>query len=74
MTTPQTTASFEDAMKRLEEIVQYLERGNIPLEEAVKAYEEGMKLKQFCSDKLDQAQLRIEKVTAVAVKEPEIAG
>lgn len=57
--------SFEGAMKRLEEIVQFLERGNLPLEDAVQAYEEGMKLKQFCMEKLESAQLRIEKVTAL---------
>lgn len=66
-----TTLSFEDAMKRLEEIVLFLERGNIPLEDAVQAYEEGMNLKQFCLEKLEQAQLRIEKVTGVPKKEPE---
>lgn len=65
------TLSFEDSMKRLEEIVQFLERGNIPLEEAVQAYEEGMALKQFCLSKLEHAQLRIEKVTGVLKKEPE---
>lgn len=63
--------TFEEAMKRLEEIVQFLERGNIPLEDAVQAYEEGMKLKQFCLEKLEHAQLRIEKVTGVIKKEPE---
>lgn len=57
--------SFEDAMKKLEDIVQFLEKGNIPLEKAVEAYEEGMKLKQFCLKKLEDAQLRIEKVTGV---------
>lgn len=55
--------SFEDAMKKLEDIVLFLEKGNIPLEKAVEAYEEGMKLKQFCLKKLEDAQLRIEKVT-----------
>jgi exodeoxyribonuclease VII small subunit len=63
--------SFEAAMKRLEEIVQFLERGNIPLEEAVQAYEEGMQLKQYCMERLEQAQLRIEKVTGAPKKEPE---
>jgi exodeoxyribonuclease VII small subunit len=65
------TLSFEDAMKRLEEIVLYLERGNIPLEEAVQAYEEGMQLKKICLEKLEHAQLRIEKVTGAPKKEPE---
>jgi exodeoxyribonuclease VII small subunit len=65
-----TTASFEEALKRLEEIVQYLERGNIPLEEAVSAYEEGITLKKYCLEKLSAAQLRIEKVSGDLVKEP----
>lgn len=64
--------SFEDAMKKLEEIVLFLEKGNIPLEKAVEAYEEGMKLKQFCLQKLEDAQLRIEKVTGI-VKQKEAA-
>jgi exodeoxyribonuclease VII small subunit len=68
------TLSFEDAMKRLEEIVQFLERGNIPLEDAVQAYEEGMQLKQFCLEKLEAAQLRIEKVTGVNKKDPEVTA
>lgn len=63
--------SFENAMKRLEEIVQFLERGNLPLEDAVQAYEEGMRLKQFCLEKLESAQLRIEKVTATDHREKE---
>ncbi len=63
--------SFEDAMKKLEEVVQFLEKGNIPLEKAVLAYEEGMKLKQFCLTKLDEAQLRIEKVTGVPNRQKE---
>lgn len=66
-----TTPTFEEAMKRLEEIVLYLERGNIPLEDAVQAYEEGMQLKQYCLEKLEHAQLRIEKVTGATKKEPE---
>lgn len=66
-----STLSFENAMKRLEEIVLFLERGNIPLEDAVQAYEEGIVLKQFCLEKLEHAQLRIEKVTGVPKKEPE---
>lgn len=68
------TLSFEDAMKRLEEIVQFLERGNIPLEDAVQAYEEGMQLKQFCLEKLEAAQLRIEKVTGVNKKDTEVTA
>jgi exodeoxyribonuclease VII small subunit len=65
-------SSFENALKRLEEIVLFLEKGNIPLEEAVTAYEEGIKLRQFCADKLNAAQLRIEKVSSDMMKTSEI--
>ena len=56
---------FEDAMKRLEDIVEDLENGELPLEDSLKAFEEGMKLLTFCSDKLDE----VEKRVAVLVKE-----
>ena len=56
---------FEDAMKRLEDIVEELEGGDLPLEDSLKSFEEGMKLLTFCSDKLDE----VEKRVAVLVKE-----
>lgn len=51
--------NFEDAMKRLEEIVQMLENGNLPLEESLKIFEEGMKLIKFCSNKLEEAEKKV---------------
>jgi len=54
--------SFEDALARLEEIVEKLEAENISLEESVKLYEEGIELSKFCTQTLEQAELRIEKV------------
>lgn len=54
--------SFEDALARLEEIVEKLEAENISLEESVKLYEEGIKLSKSCTQTLEQAELRIEKV------------
>ncbi len=54
--------SFEDALARLEEIVEKLEAENISLEESVKLYEEGIELSKTCTQTLEQAQLRIEKV------------
>ena len=50
---------FEDAMKRLEEIVQGLEGGDLSLEEALKVFEEGMKLVQFGSHKLEEAEKKV---------------
>jgi len=54
--------SFEDALARLEEIVEKLEAENISLEESVKLYEEGIELSKSCTQTLEQAELRIEKV------------
>lgn len=51
--------SFEQAKERLERIVQDLERGELPLEESLKAFEEGMKLVTFCSGKLDEAERKV---------------
>nr|HID58081.1 exodeoxyribonuclease VII small subunit [Desulfobacterales bacterium] len=52
--------TFEEALKRLESIVQELESGDLPLEEAFKKFEEGVKLSRFCSEKLDQTEKKIE--------------
>ena len=51
---------FEDAMKRLEEIVEDLEGGELPLEDSLKVFEEGMKLLTFCSGKLDEVEKRVD--------------
>ena len=50
---------FEDAMQRLEAIVQTLEQGEVPLEDSLKAFEEGMKLAKFCSEKLEEAEKKV---------------
>lgn len=51
--------SFEKAMKQLEQIVQELETGDLPLEKAIAKFEEGVKLSKFCSEKLDETEKRI---------------
>ncbi|MEA2039040.1 MAG: exodeoxyribonuclease VII small subunit [Thermodesulfobacteriota bacterium] len=50
---------FEDQMQRLEGIVQGLESGELSLEDALKHFEEGMKLVKFCSDKLEEAEEKV---------------
>lgn len=55
--------SFEESLKRLEEIVSQLEQGEIPLEESIKMYEEGLALSKSCIEKLTQAELRLKKLT-----------
>ena len=54
--------SFEEALQQLENIVRELESGRIKLDDAVTAYEQAVKLKQFCEQKLQAAQLKIEKI------------
>ena len=51
---------FEQALEKLEEIVDKLESGDIGLDESIKQYEEGMKLLKFCTAKLDEVEKKIE--------------
>jgi len=51
--------TIEQAMKQLEQIVQDLESGDMPLEKAIKTFEEGVRLSKFCSQKLDETEKRI---------------
>lgn len=51
--------SFEDAMKRLEEIVSHLEKGDIPLEESIRLFEEGSGLLALCSTQLEEAEQKV---------------
>ncbi len=52
--------TFEDALQRLEEIVDTLEAGEIPLEKAIDLFQDGMLLSQVCSQKLDKVEQKIE--------------
>jgi exodeoxyribonuclease VII small subunit len=63
-------ASFEAALRQLEEIVQRLERGELPLEESLKLYEEGIRLSRFCHAKLEEAEGKIEQLVKDARGEP----
>jgi exodeoxyribonuclease VII small subunit len=54
--------SFEEAVKRLSEIVQKLERGDLPLEESLLLFEEGVGLSRASQEKLDSAQKRVEEL------------
>jgi len=51
---------FEEALKKLGKIVEDLESGQIPLEESLKKYEEGMKLAKFCMETLARMEKKIE--------------
>ena len=55
-----TELSFEKALEKLEKIVEDLESGDISLDEALKRYEEGIKLVRLCNKKLQTAQKKVE--------------
>ena len=58
-----TQQTFEETVKRLEKIVASLESGDVPLDEALNLYEEGIQLSRSCSEKLKAAELRIKKLS-----------
>ena len=51
--------TFEKAMKRLEDIVEELETGHLGLDDALKKFEEGIKLSRFCTEKLDESEKKV---------------
>lgn len=54
--------SFESAMSQLEQIVQQLERGSLPLDQSIKMFKKGIELSQYCQKELDQAEETVTKV------------
>ncbi len=63
--------TFEQAMARLDEIVTTLERGDAPLEDAMKLFEEGSKLMRECTTLLDAAEQKVTLLTANEEGEPQ---
>jgi exodeoxyribonuclease VII small subunit len=53
-------ATFEESLKQLEAIVAQLERGDLPLEESIKMFEEGMRLSAQCKQELDAAEGKVQ--------------
>ena len=51
--------SFETALARLEVIVKSLESGNVPLDQSLSLFEEGVSLVKFCNEKLDNAEQKV---------------
>ena len=70
MTDQNEKLSIEQAMGKLEEIVQKLETGEVPLEKAIDYYQEGMILSKLCSDKISNVQ---EKMTKIMDEQGEIS-
>jgi len=55
---------FEDALEKLENIVRDMEAGDMPLDSALKSFEEGIRLVRFCSAKLEESERRVEQLMA----------
>ena len=58
--------SFEDAFGQMQQVITQLEVGDVPLENAIIAFEQGMRLAQHCNGLLDRAQLRVQALDATA--------
>jgi len=56
---------FEEALAKLEDIVNVLETGDLALEESLEAFEEGIRLSKVCSKWLNEAELRVEKLSSI---------
>jgi len=57
--------NFESALKTLEDIVGKLETGDLTLEKSLELFEEGIKISRFCGSKLEEAERKVEILTAV---------
>jgi exodeoxyribonuclease VII small subunit len=64
------TPTFEQALQQLEQIVQKLEKGELPLEDSLRLYEDGIRLSRLCHTKLEEAEGRIEVLLKDARGEP----
>lgn len=66
----QKNATFEQNMQRLEQIVRAMERGDVPLEESLKLFQEGTGLVEACGKLLDEAELQVKKIATAADGSP----
>ena len=62
MSKQENNKDFETSLKKLEQIVSDLENGDLPLEESIKTFEEGVKLTKHCQNLLSKAELKIQKL------------
>ncbi|WP_040208164.1 exodeoxyribonuclease VII small subunit [Neobacillus jeddahensis] len=60
--TNEKTITFEEAMTKLEQIVDKLEEGDVPLEEAILFYKDGMELSKLCHDKLKNVEEQLTQI------------
>lgn len=66
----QQNTTFEQSMHRLEQIVRAMERGDVPLEESLKLFQEGTALVRSCGKLLDEAELQVKKIMTAADGSP----
>ena len=66
----QKNHTFEENMHRLEQIVRAMERGDVPLEESLKLFQEGTELVAACGKLLDEAELQVRKIATAADGSP----
>jgi exodeoxyribonuclease VII small subunit len=66
---PAKSLPFEDALKKLEGIVEAMESDDLPLETLLAKYEEGSKLVKICQEKLSEAELKIQQLEKTAAGE-----
>ena len=66
----QKKTTFEDDMLRLEQIVRAMERGDVPLEESLRLFQEGTALVESCGKLLDEAELQVKKIATAADGSP----
>ncbi|PAE22151.1 exodeoxyribonuclease VII small subunit [Bacillus sp. 7504-2] len=65
--------TFEEAMKNLEDIVEKLEEGDVPLEEAIAIYRKGMELSKLCHDKLKDVEEQLTQIITEDGKKQEFS-
>jgi exodeoxyribonuclease VII small subunit len=58
-----TTPTFEQSLRKLEQIVEQLEHGDVPLEESIRMYEEGLALSKLCVERLADVELKVKKLS-----------
>lgn len=60
---PAGKGSFEESLHRLEDIVNQLEQGSVPLEDSLRLYEEGIQLSKTCAEKLNRAETTLKRLS-----------
>ncbi len=73
--TAETPASFEEALKKLESIVEAMESDDLPLDQLIQRFEEGAALAKLCQDRLSEAEVKVrrleESLDGVLVAQPQ---